>query len=116
YALPLALQSAGLLETMHTDWYVRHGSLEAVFAALMARLPHRAARRLTGRRAARLDDHKIVACSWATLIERLCESRDARAEELYIRRSRTMARQVLQHGWSEADGLVGFVRNVDPLL
>jgi glycosyltransferase involved in cell wall biosynthesis len=116
YALPLALQSAGLLGTMHTDWYARPGSVEAAFAALMTRLPHPAGRRLVGRHAPGLDGCRIVASCWTSLMERLCERRAARAEDLYIRRSRAIARQVLQDDWRDTTALAGFVRNIDPML
>lgn len=116
YALALALQSAGLLGTMHTDWYAQRGTLAARFADVMARLPHPAGQRLAGRCAAGLDGSRIVASNWTTLVGRLCETRTAQDEELYIRRSRAVARQVLRDGWRDATALAGFVRNIDPLL
>lgn len=116
YALPLALQSAGILDVMHTDWYVRQGSTHAALAAVMAKLPYAVGRRLAGRRSTALDDRKIFGPFWTSLLGRLSERRTSSAEELYIRRSDIMARHVLRHGWGNADALVGFVRNIDPLL
>jgi glycosyltransferase involved in cell wall biosynthesis len=116
YALPLALQSAGILGTMHTDWYARRGSPQAALAAVMACLPHPAGKRLSGRRSAELDDARVSAPFWASLMDRLLESRTARSEELYRRRSRAIARHVLRQGWGDAEALAGFVRNIDPAL
>ena len=116
YALPLALQSAGILGRMHTDWYIRRGSPQAALAAVMACLPHATGRRLSGRRSPELDDGKVAAPFWSTLVERLCERRGPRIEAHYIRRSRSLARHVLRHGLDDADGLAGFVRNIDPWL
>ncbi|WP_029073704.1 glycosyltransferase family 4 protein [Kaistia adipata] len=116
YALPLALQSAGILARMHTDFYVRRGSPQAALAAILASLPRGAGQRLAGRRCPELDDDKVSAPSWTTLVERLCESRATRSEERYVGRSRSLARHVLRHGLENVDGLAGFVRNIDPLL
>ncbi|BCP53480.1 glycosyl transferase [Kaistia sp. 32K] len=116
YALPLALRSAGILGTMHTDWFIQPNSLQALFGLAMASISAGTGRRLAGRRCVGLEGSQVVTSGWQTLLERLLESRATLPEEIYVRRSRAMTRQVLDAGWHGADALVGFVRNLDPLL
>ncbi|MET4633120.1 glycosyltransferase family 4 protein [Kaistia defluvii] len=116
YGLPLGLKLAGILDTVHMDWFVRPGSLEAAAAPMMARLGGANGRRLAARRCAGLDGSRVVAAGWSTLLARLREDRNALPEQNFVRRSQAMARQVMGDGWRGANSLVGFVRNIDPSL
>jgi len=116
YGLPLGLKLAGILDTVHMDWFVRSGSLEAAAAPMMARLGGANGRRLAARRCAGLDGSRVVAAGWSTLLARLREDRNALPEQNFVRRSQAMARQVMGDGWRGANSLVGFVRNIDPSL
>ncbi|WP_018181618.1 glycosyltransferase family 4 protein [Kaistia granuli] len=116
YALPLALKAAGILGTVHTDWFIRSGSAEALMADAMAKISKGAGRRLAGRRCADLAGSRVVATGWPALISRLLESRAVLPEEIFVQRSRAICRQVLDDGWRGANVLAGFVRNIDPLL
>lgn len=116
YGLPLGLKLAGVLETVHTDWFVRPGSPTAAAALVMTRFGGATGRRLASRRCAGLDDSRVVATGWTTLLARLREDRTALPEENFVRRSQAMTRQVLADGWRGANSLAGFVRNIDPPL
>ncbi|MCX5568519.1 glycosyltransferase family 4 protein [Kaistia nematophila] len=116
YGLPLALAHSGILDTVHTDWFVWPRSAEAVFARLMHRFGGVTGRRLAARRCAGLDDSRVVAAGWPSLWERLRESRAELPEAIFARRSQAITRQVLADGWRNANVLAGFVRNVDPAL
>jgi hypothetical protein len=116
YALPRALKAAGVLETMHTDWFIRPGTLDPALAGLLRRLPYSVGRRLANRRSPELRGSRVITAGWSALWARLCERADALPEELWRHRSRAMARQVLADGWRDANALAGFIRNIDPLI
>lgn len=116
YGLPLALAHSGILETVHTDWFVRPRSAEAALARLMHRFGGVTGRRLAARRCTGLDDSRVVAAGWPSLWARLREGRTELPEAIFVRRSQAIARQVLADGWRDANVLAGFIRNVDPAL
>jgi len=116
YGLPLGLARAGILDTVHTDWFVRSHSVEAAFAFWMDRLGGATGRRLAVRRCAGLETSRVVATGWSSLWQRLRESRAELPEAIFVRRSQAISRQVLADGWRDANVLTGFVRNVDPAL
>lgn len=116
YGLPVGLARAGILDTVHTDWFVRPRSVEAVFAYWMDRFGGATGRRLAARRCHGLDDSRVVTAGWSSLWQRLRESRAELPEAIFVRRSQAITRQVLADGWQNANVLAGFVRNVDPAL
>lgn len=116
YALPLALKAAGILGTVHTDWFVQPGSLEAAFAGVAAHLSGNVGSRLAGRRCVGLDGSRVVTTGWSSLAHRLLEGRSALSEETFVQRSQAMTLQVLRDGWRDSRVLAGFVRNIDPSL
>lgn len=116
YALPLGLAMAGILGTMHTDWFVRPNSLQAVFAKALSRSGSATGRRLAGRRCSGLEHSRVVASGWSSLLARLREDPAALPEDAFVRRSQAISRQVFVDGWRHALALAGFVRNIDPAL
>ncbi|MCX5578609.1 glycosyltransferase family 4 protein [Kaistia terrae] len=116
YGLPLGLKLAGILGTVHTDWFVRPGSLEAMAVDWFARMGGATGRRLADRRCAGLDDSRVVASGWVGLLARFLEGRGETPEAIFVRRSQAIASQVMADGWRDANGLAGFVRNIDPAL
>lgn len=116
YGLPLGLEMAGILETVHTDWFLRSCFRDALLAQALARYGGSLGRRLATRRCAGLDGSRIVATGLPSLIARLREDRRQLPEANFVRRSQAMTRQILADGWRDANALVGFVRNIDPVL
>jgi len=116
YGLPVGLKLAGVLGTVHTDWFVRSRSLEAAAAMAMARFGGATGRRLAGRRCAALDGSRVIASGWRALFARLLENGAVLPERTFVRRSQAMTRRVLADGWRGANVLAGFVRNLDPDL
>lgn len=116
YGLPLGLKLAGILGTVHTDWFVRPGSLEAMAVDWFARMGGATGRRMADRRCAGLDDSRVVASGWLGLLARFLEDHGDTPEETFVRRSQAIASQVMADGWRDANGLAGFVRNIDPAL
>lgn len=116
YGLPLGLKMAGILEAIHTDWFLRSSPGDALLAKTLARFGGNTGRRLAARRCAGLDGSRIVSTGLPALMARLREKRGQLPEATFVRRSQAMTRQVLADGWGEANALVGFVRNIDPML
>lgn len=121
YALPLALQHAGLLDTMFTDWFAGPGSRSRTVAALLARFapaPGQRAlgQRLLGRQCPGLDPAQVAASPFTALRVLLARLHDDPPEVREARLARWMAARVGRHGWGGANCLMGFVRNVDPRL
>jgi hypothetical protein len=116
YGLPLGLKLAGILGTVHTDWFVRPGSVEAMVVDWLARMGGATGRRMADRRCAGLDDSRVVASGWSGLLARFLEGHGETPEAVFVRRSKGIASQVIADGWRDANGLAGFVRNIDPAL
>jgi glycosyltransferase involved in cell wall biosynthesis len=113
YALPLALQRAGLLQQVATDWYSAPHSWQQRVAAALTRCKPELGRRMAGRCHADLDPRRVASHPWITLARMLGE----RGAAGHARAARRMTRFVLRRRFLEhANVLMGFVRNLDPVL
>jgi glycosyltransferase involved in cell wall biosynthesis len=116
YLLPLAMHRAGLLERVFTEFYAPPGSPEATSGNLIARIRPGLARRMALRYCAELPIDRVVRNPWLLLPEQ-CARIGATHAEVYFRRCTDLVgRWIRRVGLGNADTLVGFVRNVDPLL
>src|SRR5437762_3519610 len=64
YALPLALQRAGLLDRVYTEWYAAPGSPESAAANVVRRFRPALGRRMADRYCPGLDHTRIVRNPW----------------------------------------------------
>jgi len=116
YALPIALQRAGLLYRMFTEYYAAPGSAEAWVARLVGLVRPALARRMHLRYHAELDTARVVRNPWLTVPQRIAGVTSPTLEDAYIRMSRLAGQWVRRVGWGRADALMGFIRNIDPRL
>lgn len=116
YALPVALQRAEALERVYVDWFVRDGSLEDKVAQVVGRFLPDLGRRLSERRCDELRADRVTASRLLALKMKFAWWSRAAPEKKFARISKIFGRHVRRHGWSNANALMGFVRNVDPEL
>jgi hypothetical protein len=116
YALPLALQRAGILNRVYTDWFVQPGSAEERISRL-AQTAVPAARRAADRRCPDLANERVIASRWLALRQRLAmRCAPGSVEARYARCSSMFARWYRRRAGSSANALMGFVRSIDPDL
>jgi glycosyltransferase involved in cell wall biosynthesis len=116
YAVPLALQRAGILDTMFTGFYVRRGSPTDVLGRIVRKVNEPMGRRMLGRRCDELDDHRIVSNPWLGIRDYFEQPDKAHSLEQAERGGARFARWILRKGFGTANALMGFVRSVDPIL
>lgn len=116
YGVARALQRAGMLERMVTDWYVRPGSAEGLVAGWVERLSPNLGRKMAGRRCGELDPRLIRSRPWATLWERLNRRRFRLSGRYFQWVAARQAEWLAQTGFGRADVLAGFVRSLHPRL
>lgn len=116
YAVPVALQRAGLLERVYADWYDAPGSPERLITRALARLRPAAARKLAGRHNAELDPSKVVHNPLLFLRLNLARPWSRSSEDLYDFGRRLHRAWLRDRGLGRADALFGFVRNLPPEL
>jgi glycosyltransferase involved in cell wall biosynthesis len=116
YALPLALQRAGLLDRVFTEFYAPPGSAEAWTARLTGLIRPPLARRLLLRYHPELETGRVVRNPWLVLPEQVVRSVSPTPEDYFRRASQLVGRWVQRAGWGRSNVLVGFIRNIDPRL
>jgi glycosyltransferase involved in cell wall biosynthesis len=114
YLVPLALQDAGILDRVFTDWFVRDGSLEEKIARLVQKFRPQLGRKMAERRCSQLDPSRMIRNSPMALRIRVKMSRFASAEDSYIWASRRTAKWIVHEGFGDANVLYGFIRNAAP--
>ncbi len=108
YAVPIALQRAGLLGPVFTDLYARPGLLTKILARL--------APGIAGRHARELDRAQIHTNPFLSIRSRRDRKNHPTDEALFAAESERMADWILRRGFDEADALFGFIRNLSPRL
>jgi glycosyltransferase involved in cell wall biosynthesis len=116
YALPLALQRRGLLETVFTTWYTAPGSAEDALTRLVRRVAPALGRRMAGRRHPDLDARRVRSNCWLLLWQMLARRRFPTPEAFYRHGAALEARWIRRVGWGRANALMGFARTLDPPL
>lgn len=116
YALPVALQQAGLLEKVFTDWWVTPGSLEQGAAGLLQWLSPGLSRRMADRQCEALDPRRVFRNPLLAICQQVAKPRFRSDEDFYEWSAQQVARWVQRSGWGRANTLFGFVRNVHPQL
>src|SRR6266581_9169324 len=114
YALPLAVQRAGMLERMICDWY-SNGIVERAAGRMISLVRPNLARKLNGRFAEELDSRKVVNNPW--LLARWMSRNNWRGmQEAFEWFSSQTMRWAMKAGYGRANVLMGFVRNIHPRL
>jgi glycosyltransferase involved in cell wall biosynthesis len=115
YALPVAMQRAGVLEAMFTEWFVRPGSIEAVAASLVSRVKPGLGRRMGSRRCDELK-RPVVTNPVLAVRHQISRRRFGTSVSFDNWRAEAVAGWVAQKGFGDANVLMGFIRNLHPAL
>ena len=118
YAVPLALQRAGMLDRVYTEWYCGERSAERWVSKLVSLVKPDLGRRMLHRRCEGLDESKVVRRSTFTL---LMHQRRARRSlkgrfHLLLAGMEKFARLSTAQGFGDANVLMAFMRENHPLL
>ncbi len=116
YAVPLALQEAGLLARVFAEGAVPPGSPEAVVGRLVGLVWPALGRRLDDRWRDGLDPRRVARNPALAVRLRLLRRRFPTEEEYWAACSERVGEWVRERGWGGATVLFGFVRNIDPGL
>ncbi|MFO0807402.1 MAG: glycosyltransferase family 4 protein [Gemmataceae bacterium] len=116
YGLPLALQRAGLLDRVFTEFYSSPGSVESSVVRWLSKWRPALAKRMALRYCSELELDKIVRNPWLLAPQQLAKLGATSAEAHFRRCTDVVGRWVRRVGLGRADAFVGFVRNVDPKL
>src|SRR5687768_5655620 len=118
YALPLALQRAGLLERVYVDWYAKTGSAEALASKLISLFKPDLGRRMLHRRCVELHPAKVErrAAVSQLLLQRAARGGLHRRWDAFLAAMQKSAKTSLRKGFGDANVLMGFVRENHPSL
>lgn len=116
YALPLALQRAGLLGRVFTDWFVREGSFESLASRLATRLSPGVGARLAERSCRELEPDRVVTHLGMALRHAAGARFHASASEAFAAEAEANARRIVKAGLPANGALMGFARNLHPSL
>jgi glycosyltransferase involved in cell wall biosynthesis len=116
YMVPLALQRAGILERVYTDWFVSAGSMEEKLAVLVGQFRPRLGQRMRERACPELDQRRVVRNAPLALRLHWKMRRLANPEDSYIWAAQQTANWIEREGFGSANVLYGFIRNAAPSL
>jgi hypothetical protein len=116
YALPLALQKAGLLHRVFTEWFVAPGSIEALISRAMTWFSRDMGKRLSDRACPKLSPSVVSRNPWLVLRQRWDRGRFREPNEIFQSVRHSVGRWVEAEGLGIANTLMGFVSNIDPQL
>ena len=116
YAVPLALQQQGMLESLFTDWYCPRDSWRHTSTHILGALRPALAKRLRDRWHPALDDSRIVSSAQLTLQLRRREGDFASREAYFTWAAEKTAAWLRRIGLGNANHLHGYIRNIAPEL
>jgi hypothetical protein len=116
YAIPIALQRAGMLERVFCDWYAPPGSPLRLISAFIQRLKPDLGRRMLDRHNPALDSSRVLTHPLLTFKMRRARSRFSAEEAYWNWCSAQVAQWVERAGLGQSTALFGFIRNLDPAL
>lgn len=116
YALPVALQRAGILDRVFTEWFVKPNSWEEWLSRLMVHMAPLRGRRMADRNSSELEPHRVITNPLLMMRQQLMRSRLRSVTAYFNRSSAEVGKWVLHYGLGEANALMGFIRNLDPGL
>ncbi len=115
YALPAALEQAGALAAMYTDWFDQPGTLLHLLTRLLSHCGD-AGRRLTGRTHPALQHAHVRTNPRLTLRHHRGAQRFAQQADYYQWAARNIGAWIARENFANANVLLGFIRNLDPAL
>lgn len=118
YALAIAVQRAGMLDAMYTEWFCTPGSAQEHISRLVRLFNRDLGQRMFDRRNAHIDAEKVVRRSTVPILmtQRLArQTLEGRYEKLTDVMKKS-ARMTLRKGFGDANILMGFLRDNHPSL
>ncbi len=114
FAVPLALQRAGMLDTMYAEWFVRPHSLTGLLGQAVKLVRPRLGQAMLNRRCEQIEPSRVRTHP-SLLPRQIIERRKARSEtDFYARKSALVAKWILRTGFGDANVIAGFIRNIHP--
>ena len=110
YATPIALHRAAILECMFTDFFIKSGSVADRVSALFKSM--RFAMRANDRRCKELDMVTVVQSYWLTTRQRIQRLFHEPPDVYYQRVAELTEHYIMNHGFGNANALMGFVLNI----
>jgi hypothetical protein len=114
YAVPIALQRGGALERVYTDWYAAK-PIERLVSAVLPPFADGRVQRMRERVAADLDA-RLVFSKPSLALQQLRRSKYANEIDFCTMLRARISRWIRSAGFGQANGLFGFVRNIDPAI
>lgn len=119
YALPIALQRAGMLERVFVDFYLKPRSPITLGAKLLTRMRPGLQRRVLGRHSAELDAHRVfhnpLLCAYEYFKRPRGRSGGVPTEH-WIATAAREAAWIRRRGLGSANALMGFITSIDPAM
>jgi glycosyltransferase involved in cell wall biosynthesis len=116
YAMPRALNRAGLLSSMFTEWFIRPGNLEHWLSKALIPLHPSLARAAASRRCDELTSTAIYTNPKLAWRQRRSRSKHTHGVDYYRWSADQVAHWVRSIGLGNASAMAGYIRNVDPSL
>jgi glycosyltransferase involved in cell wall biosynthesis len=116
YLLPLGMLRAGLLDCVFAEYYAAPGSLAERCAQLISKIRPSLGERMLLRHCPELPKRLVRTNNWLALSEQFAHIGAGRSEVYFRRCTDLVGRWIRRAGLGDATALVGFVRNIDPLL
>jgi glycosyltransferase involved in cell wall biosynthesis len=116
YAVPLALQRAGCLRLMFSEWFIKRGGISSKFLRVFNLFDSRKMRALLERRCDEILP-SVVRTNAVLAYRQKRELRRQKTKEAAYQWSSAATGKWIRHvGVADANVLMGFIRNIDPLL
>jgi hypothetical protein len=116
YALPLALQRAGILQRVFTEWFVTPGSLESLMLRAVKWVSPDLGQRMGERNCPALSASAVCRNPWLVLRQQWGRGRFRTEVEFFQWIRHVVGRWVEGEGLGDANTLMGFVGNIDTEL
>ncbi len=116
YAIPLAIQRAGMLERMYTNWYSSPGSVQRLVSRVVAAGNADRGRRMLDRYCPELDASRVTAFPTLVRHERQNGNNFPSRFAYHTHLAKLVCDGIARRGWGGADTLYGFMRHIHPDL
>jgi glycosyltransferase involved in cell wall biosynthesis len=116
YAVPLALQRAGVLRVMFSEGFLPRGITSKLIRSVAGRLSSSRVRAILQRRADEIPPGLVRTNPLLAARQELIRRRYKSDESFYEWSSRAVGKWVLRKGIEDSNTLFGFVRNIDPRI
>ena len=116
YAVPIALNRAGALHAMFSEWFLRPGLTARMLQASLGGFSSRRIRAMLQRRADQIPGRLVRTNYLLAARQHLASERHPTSESFYHWSSNAVGDWVRRTGLGDANILFGYVRNIDPQL